>query len=505
MAEHADASERLRILEEALRFAQIGLYRYRFDGTVLDMNEAAFEILGLAGHFASPAAVLGHSIEGLLIYTGPHQRVRSLIRSRGEARNILYPFRTLDGVEKWVVHNSFPVRLPSGEEVVQAIVKDVTADHLREQALRQSEERLARIVETLTEAIVMIDTQGRFTFANAAAERILGLSVAQVLARTIDDPAWHLTTLRGEPYAGEVQRLLQVVRTGAPVYGMEIAIRKADGQRILLSVNAAPLRDSGGNVVEVVASLTDITEQKRLERLRDDFLSAAAHELKTPVATIKGYAQLLQQWAPGGHDTREGAAFDIIVRQSDRLNRLVQALLDFTRLQEQNLELHYELFDLGDLAEEVVARRRVTAPLPLVLKREALAPVNADRDRVDQILSNLLDNAIKASTQGTEVTVTVSASEAMAMAAVSDRGVGIPADQQAHIYERFYRARGNHGYERGGMGMGLYLGREIIERHGGHIWFESTWGQGTTFHISLPLAERIADGGTAGQCTDCRR
>ena len=185
------AADRLRIMDEALRFAEVGLYRYRFDGTLLDINEAAFTILGLDRLFASPADVIGRNIEDLIVYTGPKRRVRDLIRSRGAARNVLYPFRTLSGEERWVIHDSFPVMEPAlGEEVVQAIIKDVTEGHLREEALRESEERLRRIVETITDAIVILDVEGRYRFANPAAERILGLPRDEITRRRYDDPAW---------------------------------------------------------------------------------------------------------------------------------------------------------------------------------------------------------------------------------------------------------------------------------------------------------------------------
>ncbi len=487
-----NAIDRLRIQEEALRFAQVGLYRYRFDGTLLDMNQAAFEILDLGGRFASPAAVIGLNIEDLIIYTGPRRRVRNLIRMRGGARNVLYPFRTLSGQEKWVVHDSFAVIDPAlNEQVVQAIIKDVTADHLREEALRASEERLKRIMETITDAIVIINMEGRFTFANPAAERIFGLSRDTITQRKVGDPAWRLTTLEGRPFHREELAFERAIRTGETVSNLMMAIDRPDGRRVILSVNAAPLRDSTGGIVGVVESLADVTEREQLDRLRDEFLATAAHELKTPVATIKGYAQLLLEWTPGGHDPREGAALVAINRQSDRINRLVQELLEFTRLQQKQFKLQRQVFELGELAAEVVARQRPLHPdHQFVLERKGQAWVNADRDRIDDVLSNLLDNAVKVMPEGGKVSIAVYTQGEMAIAAVTDQGPGIPPESVPHIFEQFYEAHVGTIYDRGGMGIGLYISREIVIRHGGNMWFESTWGKGTTFYLSLPLVKR---------------
>jgi PAS domain S-box-containing protein len=365
----------------------------------------------------------------------------------------------------------------------------------REEALRASEEKLSRIVETIGQGIVILDRKGRFTYANAVAERILGLPRDEIVRRTYNDLGWKPTTVDGRPIAGEDVVFVRVVRTGRPEFGAEFAIEKPGGARVILSANVTPLHDPSGQVAGVVASLDDLTERRRLERVRDEFLSTAAHELKTPVATIKGYAQLLQQWAPGGHEPREARAFEVINRQSDRLNRLVQGLLEFARLQQRRFELRPQSFDLGGLASEVVARMDLTTPAHhLILHREPRVPVVADPDRIDEVLTNLLDNAIKASPKGGEIETRVYRQDREAVVSVTDWGVGIPPEKQPHIFERFYQAHAGPPYYRGGMGMGLYLNREIVARHGGRMWFTSAVSRGSTFYFSLPLAEEGSNG-----------
>lgn len=485
------AADRLTIQEVALRFGRVGLCRCRPDGTVIEINPAAFEILDLAPHFPGPSRVSGRAIRDLVADPGSCPELADLLRETAEERATPCAFHTLSGREKWVVREAFLVHDPAtGEEQVQVMIRDVTETYEREAALRESEERLARIVETIADGILILDREGRFTFANAAAERILGLQRRAITARTILDPAWKLTAVDGGPIAAEQLPFVRVLRKDGPVYDARFAIERPDGSRVILSVNGAPLHAADGTLAGVVLSVTDITERVRLERLRDEFLSTAAHELKTPVATIKGYAQLLHQWTAGRRDPRQAMALDVIDRQSDRLNRLVQQLLEFARLQHERFVLHLQRFDLGDLAAEVVARLQPTAPRHrLLLERTGPLPVVADRDRIDEVLVNLLDNAIKASTKGGDIETRVHAVGNEAIVSVKDYGVGIPAEKQPHIFERFFQAHAGTPYERGGMGIGLYLSREVITRHGGRIWFQSEPGHGSTFFFSLPLAE----------------
>lgn len=464
---------------------------YRFDGTILDMNEAALDILGLRHRFPSPGDVTGQNVESLIVYVGPRHRVRDLIRRYGGARNVLYPFRTLDGVEKWVVHDSFAVVDPAtGEEVVQAIIKDVTEIHQAEEALRAREERLAGMIETLTEGIVIRDLDGRFSFANPAAERILGLSGSDGGRRTYNDPGWKTTTVEGHPMPEQELPFARVKGTGRPANNVELAVEHPDGTRAVLMVNGAPLRDAAGAMEGVVLSFTDVTEQRQLEMLRDEFISAAAHELKTPVTTIKGYAQLLRKWTPGHLSPREGQALELINVQCDRISRRLQEMLEVVRFRTLGPAMHVTPFDLKELVSQVVQRVQATTQLHrLKLKQATSAPVDADRERMEEVVANLLDNAIKFSPGGGEIDIRVRTRDGKALVSVRDHGVGISKERQGHLFEPFYEPvpPGEPGY-RSVVALGLYLSRLTLERHQGEIWCESEGGKGSTFYFSLPLA-----------------
>lgn len=234
-------------------------------------------------------------------------------------------------------------------------------------------------------------------------------------------------------------------------------------------------------------------ESRETLQLREEFISAAAHELKTPVTAIKGYVQAMNKWAPRGHEPHEAIALDVINRQCDRINRRVEEMLEAVRLRHIPPERRHARFDLGDMASEVVQRLQVTTPLHrLVLQCEGAASVEADRERIEEVLVGFLDNAVKFSPGGGDVEVRVFTLDGEAIVAVTDHGVGVPKERQPHVFEPFYDIvpTGAPGY-RGVVPLSLYLSKLAIELHAGRIWLETEEGRGSTFYFSLPLA---ADG-----------
>jgi two-component system, OmpR family, phosphate regulon sensor histidine kinase PhoR len=275
---------------------------------------------------------------------------------------------------------------------------------------------------------------------------------------------------------------------GERVAGYEAIARRRDGRDVFLSISASPVVVGPGGARLAVTILRDVSAARRLEELRDEFLSTAAHELKTPLAVIKAYAQLLQK-----RDPAEAQGLVVIQRQVDRLNRLVQHLLDATRIRLDSAEAHSERFDLGAIAQQVVERVRPSAPAhALSVRCAAPVPIVADRERIERVVTSLVENAVRFSPAGGPIAARVEARDGQAIFSVEDRGLGIPPERQARIFERFYRAHAGTAQDYGGLGLGLELSREIVVRHGGRRWFESEAGEGSTFFFSLPLA---AEGG----------
>jgi PAS domain S-box-containing protein len=363
------------------------------------------------------------------------------------------------------------------------------AEAERERALGEAQRRAAElecVLGSMVDAVFVCDARGRLTLANQSARTLLG---------SLPWPGWSISDLAR---AGDVRRL-----DGAPVLPTQLPLAralagevirqeelrwKAEGRDLVLRTSAAPLRGESGEVIGAVEVARDVTEQVEVERLKDEFIRVSAHELKTPVAITKGYAQaLLRCAAPLAEDEVRRQA-EAINRGSDRIGRIVQGLLDISRLHLDLLQLNPERLDLAALAREAVQSRPARERGRIALEDAGEAPVVGDRRRLGQVLENLVDNALKYSSDSSPVEVKVRRRGAAAVVEVADRGIGIPAPRQAHIFERFYRAHTDTPDDRGGMGVGLFISREIVDRLGGTMGFESREGAGSTFWFELPLA-----------------
>ena len=229
--------------------------------------------------------------------------------------------------------------------------------------------------------------------------------------------------------------------------------------------------------------------------MRDAFLSIAAHELKTPVTAILGYAQVLQRRAAyeQGEGRRHGRAAQVIAEQAERLAKLVGSLLEVSRLETGQFTLDCQLLDLGTLVRRVVDEVALTLPQGSMHTltcsgAEDGVQVVGDALRLEQVLHNLLQNAIKYSPAGGAVSVRVARHDDQAVVAVRDQGIGIPRDAQANVFQRFYRAGNIRSDHISGLGIGLYIVQEIVSRHGGTVDVASVDGEGSTFTVRLPLA-----------------
>ncbi|MBF6612418.1 MAG: hypothetical protein IVW55_04750 [Chloroflexi bacterium] len=242
-------------------------------------------------------------------------------------------------------------------------------------------------------------------------------------------------------------------------------------------------------IEQLPVGVMHVTERHKLDQQKDEFIALASHELRTPVTSIKGFAQLAQRTADAAGDKRLAHALTNIEQQSDRLARLVNELLDVSRVQNGSLPFHPRRFELCEVVENVTGSIELITPgftFNLDITPSHLF-VNADRHRIEEVVTNLLDNAVKYSNGSHTVKISAAASGDEALVAVHDEGMGIPAGQHAMVFERFYRATNAGANARSGFGLGLFIAREIINRHGGRIWFESSEGKGSTFYFTVPL------------------
>jgi signal transduction histidine kinase len=279
-----------------------------------------------------------------------------------------------------------------------------------------------------------------------------------------------------------------LVGGSAPPLYVEGDLLRQDGGLTPAGVSYAPLFDREGRLVNLIVDVHDITKFREAEQLKTTFISIISHELKTPVALIKGYAETLRREDAKWDAATVQESLAVIVEEADRLADLIEKLLDASRLQAGALKLNISEVALDQLAERLIAkfktqsekhtlRAEFPADFPILL---------ADEERLTQVLSNLLSNAIKYSPAGGQVLVRGRVEPEQVVVSVSDQGPGIAAPELPHVFERFYRGSSDLTRRVKGAGLGLFLAKAVVEAHGGRIWAESPPEQGTTFYFALP-------------------
>jgi len=475
--------------------------------------------------------------------------------------------------------------------------------------LRERQELLTQVLETVADGIYIVNRDGRMTYANRATENIVGAPRAEIETTRYNDARWQITTVDGKPFPEAEQPFVRVMSSGEPVYDVEQVVRRADGSRVIVSINAAPLHDAEGRIIGEVASMTDVTARKRAEqelrrqkellqaifdnipvmigvvdadgnyslvnrewetrlgytldemndaevwlnmypdasqraamcalmdapttgwrdfrtvvrdghamdtswavarlsdgmtivfgqditqrkevdRLKNEFISTVSHELRTPLTSIRGSLGLIAGGAAGPIPDRAKSMIDIAYKNSERLVRLINDILDIEKIESGKMAFHFKPLEVMPLLFQVVeANRGYAEQYQVSLKITAALPgarVNGDADRLTQVLTNLISNAVKFSPRGEEVEIAVRRVPQGIRVSVRDFGPGIPREFQSRIFQKFAQADSSAMREKGGTGLGLSIAKAIVEKHGGTIGFETIMGVGTTFYFEIP-------------------
>lgn len=384
--------------------------------------------------------------------------------------------------------------------------------------------KLTAVINSIAEGVVLCDGQGRLVLANQTAMELLSIQSIPHQQPLSEMPDFYaIRDLEGETLPVEQLPLARAL-SGEVFHDYRVLLRGASGQDTVMSFSGAPVYDDEGNVEGAVAVFRDITTSQKIERAKDDFLAVAAHELRSPLAAVRGYTDLLvrREQRRSEEDSPELRGLTILAQQVTHMLRMVDNILDVSRLDADLLNLQLQRANLVTLTQQVIEQQRPTAgDRDLVLESdEQELMVVCDPLRIRQVLTNLVSNAIRYSPSGTTVRVELSTQRAdwlaihhpayatrrasalaseqcstdgqeiLALISVQDQGAGISDEQLARLFKRYARGSERRGE---GLGLGLYLTREFVTRHGGQIWVESHEGQGSTFYVILPLDHQISE------------
>jgi PAS domain S-box-containing protein len=370
---------------------------------------------------------------------------------------------------------------------VDAIISERNVALLRteelEEALRRSEENFRNSLERSPLGICIVTAEEEILYANRAIVDICGYSSVEELKAV---PTGDRYT--PESYAEHEKRREKRKRGDCLPSNYEISIVRRDGEVRHLDVSRAEITWNGERQLEVMYQ--DVTERKKLDQLKDDFIGLVSHELRSPLTVITGAVNTALTEGARLSPEEMRQLLEDAACEAELLSHLVGNLLELSRAQADRLLLQTESISVKKVIEDTVeAVKRQSSAHRLVVHLPSKVPaVDADQLRLERILRNLLDNAIKYSPQGSKIRVSVRAEEERLIIAVSDQGIGIPLADQAKLFRPFQRLEEAKLDETKGLGLGLLVCRRLVEAHGGQIWVQSEPGRGSTFFFTLPLA-----------------
>jgi two-component system phosphate regulon sensor histidine kinase PhoR len=399
------------------------------------------------------------------------------------SRRVTGPLEAMSAMARRAADGDFSQRAPErgGAELSElGTALNRMSDQLNQrlQELASEKAELQATLSTMVEGVLVVDAESRVRLVNASLQRQFDLG-APAIGRTALEAFRNVS----------LQKLIDQVLSDQPVSAQEMTFF-GDEERVF-DVTAARLRNGGSRPRGAVLVLHEITRIKRLERVRREFVANASHELRTPLAVIRGYVETLLEEPPPDPETSR-RFLDTMDRNARRLETLLQDLLSISELESQQARLNYEAVALADLAGDVAQElARLAEQRNIALSIELptdLPPAHADAQRLHQVFTNLIENALKYTSAGGWVRVTAEAQGGELVVCVSDNGPGIAAEHLTRIFERFYRVDKARSREVGGTGLGLSIVKHIVQAHHGRVWAESRIGEGSRFFFTVPAA-----------------
>ena len=366
---------------------------------------------------------------------------------------------------------------------VYVINADLRVRRRAQQELHESEQGLQDFLDSAGDLIQSATPEGEIQYVNAAWLETLGYAADEVIGR-------HTLDFIAPEHVAHARALYASISAGR-VVDLDLALMSRSGQRVFVR-GGANARMVNGEPVAIRAILRDVTQQREIERMKDEFISLVSHELRTPLTSIRGALGLLSGGLFGEIPARGKRMVEVATQNTDRLVRLINDVLDVERINSGKAPMVKRPVTLSEIVQQTEDVVRPLADRGSIRLELAIADVEleADPDRIIQMLTNLISNAIKFSPPHTSVRISAERSGGDVHITVRDEGRGIPRDKLELIFERFHQVDASDAREKGGTGLGLAISRSIVEQHDGRIWAESEPGEGSTFHVVLPVAEQ---------------
>jgi PAS domain S-box-containing protein len=442
------------------------------DGVIIDVNESFEKLFGY-----SRDELIGHTTSSPNIYVGPRDRVKIIqhILEKGRVVNQELIFKTKDGKVINVICSIEPIQI-KGQDLLLTNVVDITEHKKADAALRESEERFRAVAETSPVSIGVVDAEeGIFLFANPAYEKAFGYNAGELSGKNSSDIFQSAT---------DQAQLNQVLKENGFISDYELKMKRKDGSIFWGLFSIRPITYDGKPAL--LGMCIDITERKQVEQTKDEFIGMVSHELKTPLTIFMGAVQVAMSEGISGEDIKE--LLKEASNSAEDMAHLVDNLLALSRYQADRLSLSRKPVDVAIVVKNILNQNideKSHKFLPDI--QENLPFIEADQTRLEQILRNLVNNAIKYSPENTEIKIYAGREADCISIGVSDQGKGISATDQAKLFQSFERLM-ETSTTTPGLGLGLLVCRRLVEAHGGKIWAESEPGKGSTFRFTIPIS-----------------
>ncbi len=475
-------------MSSKIQSSQDAIISKEFDGTITSWNTAAERIFGYTA-----AEAIGQNISFLIPdeLLPEEKDIIAKVKGGGVIEHYETIRKTKNGERISISLTVSGIKDGKGNIVgVSKIARDITFE-------KQAEEKqaiLAAIVNSSDDAIISKTLDGIITSWNYAAQKMFGYTNAEAIGR-------HISLIIPPERIQEETVIINNIRSGNRIDHFDTVRVSKSGQKINISLTVSPVKNNSGKIIGASKIARDVTQRieadrkqqlyteklQELNKYKDEFMAMASHELKTPVTVIKANLQIVQQLLQGNRN------LDFInktLKQIDKLSDFITNLLDISKIQVGKLQLNPSRFDLNILLKEITDNIQQTTSTHTIILAEAGKQLfaYADKDRLDQVIINLLTNAIKYSPNAKDIFVDACKNNGQIIVSIKDNGIGIPQEDIGNIFYRFYRV-GGLAATFAGSGIGLYISAEIIKQHGGKIWAESKIGEGSVFYFSIPASE----------------